>query len=107
VPGGGLDPEEFELEVIDAGVEDIELEGDFYVITTALEDFGNLQKKLEELGVEPENAELQRIPHDTKQLEQGEALKVLKMIEDFEEDDDIQNVYHNLELTDSLVEAMG
>lgn len=107
VPRGELDPEEFELEIIDAGVEDVELEGDLFVITTALEDFGNLQKKLEELGVEPETAELQRIPHDTKQLEQSEALKVWKIIEEFEEDDDVQNVYHNLELTDSLVEAMG
>jgi YebC/PmpR family DNA-binding regulatory protein len=107
VPRGELDPEEFELEIIDAGIEDVELEGDLFVITTALEDFGNLQKKLEELGVEPETAELQRIPHDTKQLEQNEALKVLKIIEEFEEDDDVQNVYHNLELTDSLVEAIG
>ncbi|MCK4747270.1 MAG: YebC/PmpR family DNA-binding transcriptional regulator, partial [Bacteroidales bacterium] len=80
--------------------------GDVFVITTALEDFGNVQKKLEELGVDPENAELQRIPHDTKQLEQDEALKVLRVIEDFEEDEDVQNVYHNLELTDSLVAAM-
>ena len=42
VPRGELDPEEFELEIIDAGVEDVELEGDLFVITTALEDFGNL-----------------------------------------------------------------
>jgi YebC/PmpR family DNA-binding regulatory protein len=107
VPMGELDPEEFELEIIDAGIEDVELEEDFFVITTALEDFGNLQKKLEELGVEPGTAELQRIPHDTKKLEQSEALKVLKIIEEFEEDDDVQNVYDNLEPTDSLIEAMG
>ena len=106
VPRGELDQEEFELEIIDAGVEEVELEGDVFIITTALEDFGNVQKKLDELGVAPENAELQRIPHESKQLEQNEALKVLKMIEDFDDDDDVQNVYHNLELTDSLVAAM-
>ena len=106
VPKGDLDPEEFELEIIDAGVEEVELEGDVFIITTALEDFGSVQKKLEEMSVEPENAELQRVPHETKQLEQGEALKVLKIIEEFEEDDDVQNVYHNLEFTDSLVAAM-
>ena len=107
VPRGELDPEEFELEIIDAGVEDVEVEGDAFIITAALEDFGAVQKKLEELGLEPENAELQRIPHETKQLEQEDALKVLKIIEEFEDDDDVQNVYHNLELTDSLVEAIG
>jgi YebC/PmpR family DNA-binding regulatory protein len=107
VPKGDLDAEEFELDIIDAGVEEIEQEGDVFIITCALEDFGNVQKKLEELGAEPENAELQRIPHETKELDQGEALKVLKLIEEFEEDDDVQNVYHNLELTDSLVAALG
>jgi len=107
VPRGELDPEEFELEIIDAGVEDVEIEEDAFIITTALEDFGAMQKKLEELELEPENVELQRIPHETKQLEQEDALKVLKIIEEFEDDDDVQNVYHNLELTDSLVEALG
>ena len=65
------------------------------------------QKKLEELGVEAENAELMRIPHETKELSNDEALKVLRIIDEFEEDEDVQNVWHNLELTDSLVEAMG
>ena len=106
VPKGDLDPDEFELEIIDAGVEEVELEGDVFIITTALEDFGNVQKKIEDIEVVPENAELQRIPHDTKQLDQGDALRVLKVIEDFEEDEDVQNIYHNLELTDSLVAAI-
>ena len=107
VPRGEMDPEEFELAIIDAGVEDLDLEGDFYVITTALEDFGNVQKKLEELGMEPDSAELQRIPHDTKELEPEEAMKVLRVIEYFEEDEDIQHVYHNLEMTDSLAVVMS
>lgn len=106
VPLGNLDAEEFELEIIDAGAEDVEMEGDVYIITTALEDFGNLQKKLEELVVEPESAELQRIPRDTKQLDTEKAMKVFKVIEDFEEDEDVQNVYHTLELTDDLMAAM-
>jgi len=106
VPRGELDPDEFELEVIDAGVEDIELEDEAFILTCALEDFGNVQKKLDELGVEAENAELMRIPHETKELSNDEALKVLRIIDEFEEDEDVQNVWHNLELTDSLVEAM-
>ncbi|MEA2106145.1 MAG: YebC/PmpR family DNA-binding transcriptional regulator [Bacteroidota bacterium] len=98
--------DDFELEVIDAGAEDIEIEDDIITITTAKEDFGNVQKKLDELGVEVENAGLQRIPNDTKALDVDAALRVMKMIDAFEDDDDVQNVYHNLELTDEVAAAM-
>jgi len=106
VPRGELDVDEFELEMIDVGAEDIEEADGFFSITTAMEDFGNMQKKLEELGIEPESAELQRIPHETITLEVDDARKILKVIEVFEEDDDVQNVFHNLELTDELMEEM-
>ena len=106
VPKGEIDPEEFELEMIDAGAEDIEEEDGFFTITTAMEDFGTMQKKLEEMGIEPESAELQRIPHDTVKLEKEDALKILKVIELFEDDDDIQKVFHNLEITDEVMEEM-
>ncbi len=106
VPKGELDPDEFELEIIDAGVEDIEEESDVFIITTALEDFGSVQKKLEELEVEPENSELQRIPNDTKEIDTPTALQFLRMIEDFEDDDDVQNVYHNLEMTRDLMDVL-
>ena len=104
---GELDPEEFELEIIDAGVEEFEIEDDVFIITTALEDFGNVQKKLEQMNIVPESSELQRIPNDTKSLDVESAKKVLTMIEDFEESDDVQNVYHNLEMTDELAEALA
>lgn len=106
VPKGELDPDEFELEIIDAGAEDIEEESDVFIITTALEDFGSVQKKLEELGVEPENSELQRIPNDTKEIDTPTALQLLRMIEDFEDDDDVQNVYHNLEMNRDLMDIL-
>ncbi len=103
VPKGDIDPDEFELEIIDAGAEDIEDENEVFIITTALEDFGSVQKKLDELNIEAENAELQRIPNDTKTLAIESSVKFLKMIEAFEEEDDVQNVYHNLEMTDELM----
>ena len=106
IPKGELDEEEFELEMIDAGAEDIEMEEEFFSITTAMEDFGNIQKKLEELGIEPESAELQRIPHDTVTLETDDARKILKVIELFEDEDDIQKVFHNLEISEELMEEM-
>lgn len=100
------DAESFELEIIDAGAEDIETGENIYYITTSMEDFGKVRKKVEEMGIEPENAGLQRIPNDLKQLGVDDALKVLKMIEDFEEDEDVQNVYHNLDVTDEIMNAM-
>jgi len=103
---GDFNSEEFELEIIDAGAEDIEEEGDIYVVTTTLEDFGKVQKKLEMMRIIPDTAELQRIPQETKNLESGEAIKILRLIEEFEDLDDIQNIYHNLEITDELLEAL-
>ncbi len=106
VPKGELDQDDFELEMIDGGAEDIEMEDDFFSVTTAMEDFGNMQKKLEEMGIEPENSELQRIPHDTVKLEKGNALKILRVVDLFEDDDDVQKVFHNLEITDEVMEEM-
>jgi transcriptional/translational regulatory protein YebC/TACO1 len=60
-------------------------------------------KKLEELKLEVESAELQRIPKTTTSLDKESSQKVLRLIEVFEDDDDVQNVYHNLELTDELI----
>ena len=107
VPKGELEAEEFEMEVIDGGAEDIELDEEGYFhITTAMEDFGSMMKKLEELNVEPENAELQRIPNTTVSLSKEEAQKILRIIDAFEDNDDVQNVFHNLEITDELIAEM-
>lgn len=106
VPKGEMDPEEFELEMIDVGVEDIDLEEEMFMITTPLEEFHNAQKKLQELGMESESAELQRIPHETKELSKEASVQILKIVEKFEDDDDVQNVYHNMEITDELIDEM-
>ncbi|MFO8067737.1 MAG: YebC/PmpR family DNA-binding transcriptional regulator [Bacteroidales bacterium] len=101
-----LQEEDFMMEVIDAGAEDVETDDQFYIIYTAMEDFGQMMKKLEDLNIEAENAELQRLPKNTIKLEKEQAEKVLKLIETFEEDDDVQNVFHNLEITDEMMENM-
>lgn len=102
VPVGDLNEDDFTLEVIDAGAEDVSREGDVLIIYTAFEDFGKMQKKLEKMGIAAENAVVQRIPKTTTTLDLEQAKKVLKLIDAFEEDDDVQNVYHNLEMTDEL-----
>ena len=106
LPKGDLDPEEFQLELIDAGVEDVELEDDMFMITTPMEEFHQVQKKLQEMGLEPESAELQRIPGDTVLLPTSEALQIMRIIEEFEDDDDVQSVSHNLEVTEEVSEAL-
>jgi YebC/PmpR family DNA-binding regulatory protein len=103
---GEIDQDEFEMELIDAGAEDIELEDDYFTVYTSLEDFGNMQKKLEQLNIEPEKAELQRIPNNTEKIEVEKAIKVLNLVEMIEDDDDVQNVFHNLEMTDELLEEL-
>ena len=99
------DLESFELEIIDAGAEDVNVEDDIITITTPMEDYGPMQKKLEEMGIEPENSGLERVPKTTKKLDTKEALKVMKIIDLFEDDEDVQKVYHNLEIDDELIEA--
>ncbi|MDD3567492.1 MAG: YebC/PmpR family DNA-binding transcriptional regulator [Bacteroidales bacterium] len=106
IPKGHIDQEELELELIDAGAEDIEVNEDTIVVYTSMADFGRMQKKLDELGIEAENASLQRIPTDYKTLEPQMAMKVLRLIDEFEDNDDVQNVYHNIEMTDELLQAM-
>ena len=103
----GLSLEEIELEMIDAGAQDFEVDGDTLTITCAKEDFGNVNRKLISLGIEPEEAGLKRIPNDTKKLDLESAKKVLRFIDALEDDDDIQNVYHNLEMTDEIAAELG
>lgn len=106
IPGNDLDEDDFTLEVIDGGAEDVAKEGDVFIIYTSYEDFGSMQKKLESMEVGVENAELHRIPNNTKQLELESSKKVLRMIDSFEEDEDVQNIFHNLEMTEELVDEL-
>ncbi|MCF8307613.1 MAG: YebC/PmpR family DNA-binding transcriptional regulator [Bacteroidales bacterium] len=99
------DIEAFELEIIDAGAEDVNVEDDIITITTPMEDYGPMQKKLEEMGIEPENSGLERVSKTTKKLDTKDALKVMKIIDLFEDDEDIQKVYHNLEIDDEMIKA--
>lgn len=103
---GNINMEDLEMELIDAGAEDIQLEDDMITVTTAMEDFGQMLKKLEEMKIETENAELQRIPKTTVKVDKETARKVMKLIDHFEDDDDVTNVYHNMELTDEIMEDM-
>lgn len=92
----GRNIEELELELIDFGLEEIQQEEDMLFIYTAFEDFGHMMKGLEQLHIEPISAELQRIALSETEISDEVAEEVIKLIEKIEEDDDVQNVYHNM-----------
>ncbi len=91
-----INADELELELIDAGLEDTEIEDGEMVITATFENFGNMQKALEGKQLNIVSAELQRIPTNTVELTEEEKLQVETLIEKLEDDDDVQNVYSNM-----------
>jgi YebC/PmpR family DNA-binding regulatory protein len=101
-----INMEELELELIDAGAEDFDVDEDTVTITCSREDFGSVNKKLNELGIEPEEAGLKRIPNDTKKVDVESARKLIRFVETLEDDDDVQNVYHNMAMTDEIAAAL-
>lgn len=88
--------DEMELELIDAGAEDIQQEEEEIVVYTKFSDFGSMQKFIESKNLEAKSSELQYIPTTTKELSEAEQDEVMECINALEEDDDVQNVYHNL-----------
>jgi YebC/PmpR family DNA-binding regulatory protein len=91
-----LNLDELELDLIDAGAEDIQREEDETIIYTKFSEFGHMLKFLEARNLEAKSSELQYIPTTTKELSEPEQDEVLKCIDALESDDDVQNVYHNL-----------
>lgn len=102
----GIDEEEFTLEIMEADPEDIEFDDDIVTVTCSMEQFGEVQNKLNEMEIEPKNAGLQRIPTVHKEVDPEKIGDVMKLIEKIEDDDDVQQVYHNIEFTDELAAAL-
>lgn len=105
IPIKDRDADELEMSLIEAGADEIERDEDYFTVYTKMEDFAAMQKSLEEMNIECENAELQRIPNTTTELPLEEGLKVMKLINMLEYDDDVQAVYHTLEMTEELENA--
>lgn len=98
------DQDEFTLELIDAGAEDVEFEDDSCTISTAMEDFGSVQQKLQDLELEPQEAGLERIALTTKKITKESFQVLSKLIDALENDEDVQKVYHNVEFDESFVD---
>ena len=97
VKNNNLNIEDLEFELIDFGLEEIGEDADGnIVIRTAYNEFGNMSKALEEKKIEVITAELTRIPTSAVELNEEQAIEVLKLVDNLEQDEDVQKVYHNL-----------
>lgn len=97
IPIEGIDEDSFTLSMIDAGADDVENDEGYFVVTGPKEVFGQIQEKLQEINITPEEASLIRIPTSKKSVDQETLEQVERLIDLLENDDDVVTVYHNLE----------
>ena len=102
-----IDLDELEMELIDAGLEELDCDDGTFTVTTDFADFSNMQKQLESMGIEIESSELQRFANNMKTLNGEDAKLVLKLLDKLEEDDDVQNVFHNMEMTEEIMSQLN
>ena len=101
-----MDLEDFEMELIDSGLEDFERDDDKINIYCDFKDFNSMQVKIESLNIEVDSSELHRIPNSVKKIKTEQAIFVLKLLDLLEENDDVQQVFHNMELTEDILNLM-
>ena len=93
----GMDDDEMMMTALDAGAEDFDADDDYYEIITSPSDFASVRDAISTAGIEYASAEIRRIPQNTIRLEAEDRDKLLKMLDAFEDNDDVQEVYHNAE----------
>jgi YebC/PmpR family DNA-binding regulatory protein len=99
IDGAGIDEEEMELELIDAGIDEIERDEEgFYYAYCVFEDFGPVNKALESKSIKVITSELQRIPLSYVDVTPEQEEELMKLIDRIEEDDDVNFVFHNMKL---------
>lgn len=98
----GIEEETLMMTALDAGAEDFSLEDGIYEIQTAPSDFSQVREALEEAGYHFLSAEVDKIPQTTVSLSAEQRQSVEAMLDMLEENDDVQNVYHNAELDEEL-----
>jgi len=96
IPKGEIDLEELEFELIDFGAEDVFEDDENIMIYGSFENFGSIQKELENKGYEILSSGFERIPNNTTKLTEEQEAEVEKLLEKFDDDEDVQNVYHSM-----------
>ena len=97
IENDGTDPEELELELIDYGAEEVFVDDDGIIVYAPFENFGTIQKYFEDNNKEILSSGFERIPQTTTTLSEEQKADIEKLLERIEEDDDVQNVYHNMD----------
>jgi len=92
----GVSLDDLELELIDFGVDEVVEDEDAIVLYGEFQSYSSIQKHLEENGFEIFSAEFERIPNDLKELNEEQKAQVNKLLDKIEEDEDVQNVFHNM-----------
>ncbi|AIY82977.1 DNA-binding regulatory, YebC/PmpR family protein [Clostridium baratii str. Sullivan] len=101
---GDLDEEEVMMMALDAGAEDFQVEDEVFVVYTEPDSFGEVREALEGNGLEFLEAGVKMIPDTTSELNEEDAKKFQKMLDLLEDDDDVQEVYHNAEFPEGWEE---
>ena len=91
-----IDLEELELDFIDFGVDEVLNDEDGIYLYSTFENYGDIQKEIEKREIEIISSNFERIPKQLKSLSDEQRKEVEILIEKIEEDDDVQNVYHNM-----------
>lgn len=94
--GAGLDTDALELTLIDAGLEELEIDGDTIYLYAPYAEFGSIAKTLEELDIEPKSAALQYLPNSPQEFDDEAIAEIEKLVDRLEDDDDVQAVYTNI-----------
>jgi YebC/PmpR family DNA-binding regulatory protein len=97
--------DDFTMEMIDVGADDVELEDAHFTVTAPLESFGTIQHKLDQLKITAEEAGLERLPLTFKAIDKDAFKIITKLVDLLEGDDDVTKVYHNVEYNDSFADA--
>jgi YebC/PmpR family DNA-binding regulatory protein len=97
-----LDEDELMMLALDAGAEDFASEEEVYIVTTTPEEFSPVREALESNGIEFLEADLKMIPNLYTAVDMDTAVKIQKMLDVLEEDDDVQDVFHNAEFPDGF-----
>lgn len=95
-PKEGVSLEDLELELIDYGVDEVEQDEDEIILYGEFKSYSEIQKHLEENGFDIHSAEFERIPNDLKELTKEQQEQIQKLLDKFEDDEDVQNVFHNM-----------
>jgi YebC/PmpR family DNA-binding regulatory protein len=108
VNAAGVDEDELMLAAAEGGADDVGVDGDAFVVTTAPEQLSAVRQAVEAAGFGVESAELTMVPKTTVEVgEEDEAKKVLRLIDQLEENDDVQDVYANFDIPQQVLEAVA